>query len=80
MRNLNDLNNILFEQLERLIGAEEEEEIIDEVRRASAINSTASNVIENAQLILNAHQYYDTKGDPKTAPKLLMDQEGAYYA
>lgn len=60
---LSDLNNHLFEMLERLNDDElEEEELAKEVRRADAMNKVAKTVIDNAQLQLDAVKHADEYG------------------
>jgi hypothetical protein len=74
MRNtLGDLNNHLFAQLERL--SDEEltgEKLADEISRAKAVTSVASQVIANGSLVLDAIKLADDKMDAKTSiPKML---------
>ena len=69
---LSDLNDHLFCQLERLnddelTGAELEEEIA----RASAMTSVASQIISNASLILKAHTATDNMANNIKLPILL---------
>lgn len=74
MRNtLGDLNNHLFAQLERL-GDEDlkGEELLEEINRAKAITSIASQIISNASLVLEAKRFMDEKLDAdSTLPKML---------
>lgn len=51
---ITDLNNLLFEQLERLIDAESEEEVTKEINRAKAVSSIATNIVNTADLSLQA--------------------------
>jgi len=51
-----DLNNLLFEQLERLASAETSEELKNEVDRSKAITQISSQVIENGKLALEAQR------------------------
>lgn len=54
---LEDLNNHLFAQIERL--SDEDltgEKLTQEVARTKAITSVASNIISNAGLVLDAHK------------------------
>ena len=51
---LMDLNDILFEQLENLVTAEDENEIKMEINRAKAVSGIATNIIETANLSLQA--------------------------
>lgn len=74
MRNtLGDLNNHLFAQLERL--SDEElagEKLADEINRAKAVTSVASQVIANGSLVLDAIKLSDDKMNANTAiPKML---------
>ena len=59
MRNkLTDLNNHLFEQLERLNDEDlTAEELDKEIRRAKAMSEIATDIINNGQLLLNASKY-----------------------
>lgn len=48
---LNDLNNHLFEQMERLNDEDlSSEELEREIKRAKAMSSIASNIVSNADL------------------------------
>lgn len=51
---ITDLNNLLFEQLERLIDAESDEEIDKEINRSKAVSSIATNIVNTADLSLQA--------------------------
>lgn len=63
MRNkLSDLNNHLFEQLERLNDAETSEELEAEITRSKAVASIASNIINNGNLMLNTMKFMDENG------------------
>jgi len=70
--NLPDLNNLLFEQLERinddeLSGAELEAQLA----KSKAINDIARTIVSNSALILRATQYADDFGENVTSIKLL---------
>lgn len=55
---LEDLNNHLFAQLERLSDESlEGDELKDEIKRSVAVSSVAKCIIDNGQLVLNAHRY-----------------------
>lgn len=57
---LSDLNNILFEQIERLNDDEVMEQFADqEIERAKAISSVANQIIQNAALQLQAAKFMD---------------------
>ena len=63
--NLGDLNNYLFEQLERLNdddSLENEEHFNRQIRRAKAITDVSKTIISNANLLLNAKKYQDEYG------------------
>ena len=69
---LTDLNNHLFEALERLNDAESEEEVEKELRRSKAIADIGRTIISNAELVFEAERFateYDLKGKEK--PTLL---------
>ena len=70
---LGDLNNHLFEQLERLNDEElKGAELKEEIDRAKAITQVSSQIIENASLILEAKKISEGKLDIKvTLPKML---------
>lgn len=60
---LNDLNNYLFEQIERLNDDElNDEQLEKEIRRSEAVQKVAKTIIENGQLALNAKKYVDEYG------------------
>lgn len=61
--NLNELNNYLFEELERLNDDEELKTNMDnEIKRAKAITSISTAIINNARVILEAKKYADEYG------------------
>lgn len=62
---LNDVNNYLFEQLERLTDDEELEEkgsLDRELKRAKAISGLCQTIVSNAKLVLDAKKYADEIG------------------
>jgi len=61
---LSDLNDHLFAQLERL-GDEEltGEELQEEIMRAKAVTSIASQIISTGSLVLEAKKFVDSKLD-----------------
>ena len=75
MRNtLNDLNNALFEQLERLQDDEamkDEAAFEKEITRSKAITNIASQIIQNGNLSLKACQYAAEYGGD--AKKLVLE-------
>ncbi len=76
MRNtLNDLNNALFEQLERLQDDEamkDEAAFEKEITRSKAITNIASQIIQNGNLSLKACQYAAEYGGDAKKPVLEM--------
>ena len=62
---LTDLNNILFETLEKLNDDERvfnEDNLEQEIQRSKAITSVAKTVIDNAKLMLDATKHADEYG------------------
>ena len=72
MRNtLADLNNHLFEQIERLNDEDlSDQELEKEVTRAKAIEGLASVVISNARLALDGQRFVQDYGYRENGPKL----------
>ncbi|MEJ7440062.1 hypothetical protein WL735_10270 [Staphylococcus hominis] len=70
---LNDLNNHLFAQLERLCDEDlKGEELKEELNRSKAVSEVAKNIVSNGNLILQAQKFQDNRLDANaTLPKLL---------
>lgn len=67
---LTDLNNHLFEQLERLNDQDLQGEDLDkEMARAKSICTVAAQIIANGNLLLNAKKHFDEYGNK--VPELL---------
>ena len=68
-----DLNNHLFMQLERLGNEDlEGEELLQEIARSKAISEIAKNVIENANVVLQAQKHMDEfRGTDTKMPRML---------
>lgn len=77
--NLQDLNNYLFEELERLNDDAElnsDEKIDKEIKRSKAITNVAQTIINNANLVLNAKKYTnDNCLNSKEMPKMLISND-----
>ena len=70
---LGDLNNFLFAQLERLDNEElEGDALLKEIARSKAISEISKNVIENANVVLQAQKHMDEfKGTDSKMPRML---------
>lgn len=66
MKNLIDLNNILFDELERLNNGEilkEKDTLEKELLRAKAITDISNQVVSNARVMLDAKKHSDAFGN-----------------
>lgn len=70
---LGDLNNHLFAQLERLSDEDlNGDKLIEEINRAKAVTSIASQIIANGSLVLEAKKLADDRMSADTVvPKML---------
>lgn len=60
---LTDLNNYLFESIERLNDdTMTDEQLEKEIRRSDAIQKVAKNIIDNGSLALQAKKHFDEYG------------------
>ena len=76
---LNDLQNILFEQLERLQDDEElkdEEKFDREIRRSQEVSKIASVIINGGTLALRAAKYAAEYNKPAPVPLLGEVSDG----
>ena len=61
--NLTDLNNYLFETLEKLLDEEmTEEELQKEITRSQAVTSVAATIIQNGELALKTMKHLNDYG------------------
>ena len=74
-----DLNNHLFEQLERLNDEDlEGEKLEEEIHRSKAITNVAQTIVNNANLMLDAQKHADEYGyDKNKTPNLFMIENKA---
>ena len=69
---LTDLNDHLFETLERLNDDDlKGEDMEAELRRAKAISQVATNIINNATVLLEAQKHVDNYGRAVNLPNIL---------
>ena len=75
---LNDLNNYLFEQLERLNDDEELDKdgsLEKELKRAKAITGISTAIVNNAKLVLDAKKYADELGLEEESQLLRLSEK-----
>lgn len=61
---LGDLNNHLFQQLERLNNKNlKGEQLQEEINRAKAVSDVANKIIDNESLVLEAKKWFDDRWD-----------------
>ena len=71
---LGDLNNHLFEQLERLMDDElAGEQLREEITRAKAVASIAKEIVATGQLVLDAKKFEDQKIDLDSKPSKMLE-------
>ncbi len=76
--NLSDVNNYLFEQLERLNDDEtlsENDNFDKEIKRSKAVSTLCSTIVSNANLILNAKKYADENGIKNESEVLQLKEK-----
>lgn len=79
MRNgLTDLNNHLFEQLERLNDDELKGEALkEEITRSKSIEDVAKQIINNGRLVLDSQKFIDDRLNvDKDLPDMLDNKNG----
>lgn len=73
---IEDLNNYLFEQLEKLNDSDlSDEELEKEIKRSKAVTSVADTIIKNASLALDVIKIREEYGldDARSFPAMLGD-------
>lgn len=72
-----DLNDFLFEEIERLNNEElSPEELQQEINRSKAIEGIAARAIDNAKVVLDAAKIKDTFYEYKPAiPRMLIGED-----
>ena len=79
MNNLNDLNEIHFNQIRKLENDDLTDEQLDrEIRKSESITKTATVILKNAELALDAQKQFDEYGTGRTVdiPLLGISNEG----
>lgn len=71
-----DVHNILMEQLERLNGAETEEELEIEIKRSKPICETSKVIVDNANLMLQATKYSNEYGATRKEINPILLESG----
>lgn len=72
-----DLNNHLFEELERLNDESLKGEALQEEReRAKSMSNIAQTIINNGELALKAVKHYDEYGKKEAIPDILQIGDG----
>lgn len=74
MKNLNDLNRLLFDQLERLsVPGLKGDELMDEIQRTEAVTKVSGQIIGNANTLLKALQLKENAMDTNMQlPELIV--------
>ena len=77
---MEDLNNHLFDQLERLLDEElSKEQLEKEIMRSKAVTSVAEVIVRNGELALGVMKHvneYRTDGELAPIPKMLDTKHG----
>lgn len=72
---LNDLNNHLFAQLERLSDETiKGDDLKEEFDRSKAVTEVAKNIINNAALALQAEKFVDDRMDASRSMPVMLEQ------
>lgn len=76
--NLTDLNNYLFEELERLNDDEmldQDNNLEKELKRAKAITGISTSIVNNAKLVLDVKKYADELGIQNESEVLKLKEK-----
>lgn len=72
-----DLNNHLFEELERLNDDElKGEDLQQEMERAKSMSHVAQTIINNGELAIKAAKHYEEYGKSEEMPSILQIGDG----
>lgn len=76
--NLTDLNNHLFEQLERLNDEELKGDALkEEIQRSKSIEDVAKQIINNGRLVLDSQKFVDDRmSEDSNMPSMLENKNG----
>lgn len=70
---LTDLNNYLFESIERLMDDElSDEQLEREIKRSESVQKVAKTIIDNGSLALQAKKHFDEYGIEKSVEIPLL--------
>lgn len=76
--NLTDLNNHLFEQLERLNDEELKGDALkEEINRSKAIENVAKQIINNGRLVLDSQKFVDERISADNNVPSMLDNKDA---
>lgn len=74
---LNDLNNYLFEQIERISDDSlNDDELNKEIKRSDAVQRVAKTIVDNASLVLQAKKHADEWGNSDVSAPMLGIEDG----
>lgn len=77
MKNLNDLSNLLFKQLERLDSEYlKGEDLKEEMEKARTVTQVANMIIQNGNLILQAAKFKDDMWSADASLPKLLEGDG----
>ena len=69
---LSDLNNYLFESIERLNDDSSDEDLEKEIKRSEAVQKIAKTIIDNGSLALQVKKHFDEYGIENTVELPLL--------